>query len=270
MTRIDIELTADAALIAGRPARILRRHDRSHALVVLPPENEAAQVPDDAPHAALVKGQRDPTTTLMDLATDSASDTCAVALGRYLFDVLLGTDAWQDIRDRAAGQLIELGLRCDVPELANLPWEAMHDGSSFLAGQDNVRLARRIPADAPGPLHYPSPPRVLFVIGSELGDPRLRAGTEFLAVIRRVETEGTTLRTRLLLNASLDAIATEMAAFQPTIVHIIAHGSPAGGLTLRADDDRTRDRLVDAGNLLAVLQPPPIAVVISACFAGGG
>ena len=103
-----------------------------------PPAGEAAAVAEtDAHHALCTTGDA---ADIARLAKDFVDKVPArtradgmVVLGRYLFATLIGDAAWTEIRNRAAGQPIELALSWRTGELSAFPWEVMHDGERFLA-----------------------------------------------------------------------------------------------------------------------------------------
>ena len=120
--------------------------------------------------------------------------------GRYLFATLLGNDLWKLLKDLAGQEPIELALQCAETDRAfyRLPWEMMHDEELFLAQQKQppVSITRRVKtsesnaADAAPPdpvigersvygqatVNLTLPPRVLFVVGTDLGTDVVRPG----------------------------------------------------------------------------------------------
>ena len=236
--------------------------------------------------AELVPLSADGWTTAIELAdrlhrTGEAEPGHPLLLGRLLFEALLGPEAWAQVRPADAGDgLLELALSCPgAAMLHGLPWELMHDGAEHLALRDPPTTLTRVVAASPGaaaPEAAPGPPRLLFAIGSELTDDRIRSGTEFMALLRALETEGLRMRPRVLEGMSLGALTSAIKRDVPDIVHIVAHGRLAGAdqpqLLLRPDDDALgATATADADQLAAALKAGerlPRLVVLSACESG--
>jgi hypothetical protein len=113
----------------------------------------------------------------------------------------------------------------------------------------------------------------LFVVGCELSDRRIQAGTEVMGVLRGLGRDGVIVDPRVLLNATLDQVARECARFKPHLVHVIAHGgweSTTHDAVLHLQkDERAEDGRVTAADLLGAFgNPPPTVVVLSACATG--
>src|SRR5262245_43994472 len=124
--------------------------------------------------------------------------------GRYLFDTLLGDKLWEGIKAAAGKQPVELALSWRTKDAAmnRLPWEMMYAGKDFLAAESKVAITRRvIGVNWPVPA-IESPPRVLFVAGSSLNNAAIRAGAEYLGLLRDLEWKGLSLKTHLLTEAT--------------------------------------------------------------------
>lgn len=197
--------------------------------------------------------------------------------GHYLLLSLLGDALWQRLAALAARQPVELGLAFDPDDrdLASLPWEAMHDGSGFVAGRHRIAITRRVLGvpQVLGPLAMP--PRVLFVLGTEPGNDVIRAGAEYLGLLRSLRDRQLNLglRTHLLSSACTRTLAAAVRQFRPDVVHFICHGIVAGGegrLELVDSENRQRSDAVGAQRLLEALRPDagdalPQVVVLNAC-----
>ena len=203
------------------------------------------------------------------------------ALGRLLFEALLGQTEWQRIQAaQKEEEALELTLACPgAAMLHGVPWELMHDGDGHLALRDPPTALTRIvgaPAKAASPPPVPGPPKLLFAVGSELTDERIRSGTEIMALLRALETDGLQMRPRVLEAMSLTALAAAVKRDDPDIVHIVAHGRLADDgqpqLLLRPADDALRKTVTaDADQLAAALKAgkrPPRLVILSACETG--
>lgn len=205
------------------------------------------------------------------------------SVGHYLFCVLLGSD-WRgvvELAERLGADILELALLWSPASatLARLPWELLHDGTTFLAtsAADITVTVTRVVAGAGQTMpELPARPRVLFVVGARLTDAALRPGAEMLALLREVRAAGRRIQHRVLDNASAGRMRLAVATYEPHIVHFICHGGETadrvGFLRLQSDE---RDRETDdytAGQLLEHLQVdgrlPPI-VVLSACDTAG-
>lgn len=116
-------------------------------------------------------------------------------------------------------------------------------------------------------------PRVLYAIGSRLTDPRVRAGAEFMGILRHLERKGGSIQPRVLQSASAESLTSELERFQPDVLHVIGHGRPfpeehCVKLQLRADIQAGDDDWLTAGQLLDLFTAAghvPTAVVLSAC-----
>jgi hypothetical protein len=220
----------------------------------------------------------------INLATGQPRETDIATFGAYLHAALFG-GWWPAIATAAAGQAIELALRLPVTEweLARLPWEIMQGPDPHTGAWGpiawNAVITRLVPRsqedDENGGLRIQISPRVLFVVGTDLGDMSIRPGAEFFTVWERLQREGILFDFRVLQRASSQQIEDEIASFRPSIVHFICHGDGAddgGHIDLVSLDQTGRpvtDRR-DAGRLLDLLRGqhngyPPI-VVLSACY----
>lgn len=192
--------------------------------------------------------------------------------GQWLFTALLGP-VWPQLREapaiRAAGGA-ELGLRWAVSEtdLHRLVWEAMHDGRFALAGDPELLIAitRVVPVEADYVETVERTPRVLFVMGASAVDDTIRPGAMFMGLLRAFDAEGV-CSSKAVQVSGLEGLTDTCAAFQPDLVHVVAHGGYAAGkgsVTLGADRHVTAEAL--AGALISGHRP--LAVVLSACGSG--
>jgi hypothetical protein len=209
----------------------------------------------------------------------TASRDEIVLYGRHLFASLIGPAAWEKILEAETATVVELALRwnADEQELHTPVWEALHDGMRFLSAYDKRAVAiTRIVADAPALELQPlgGAPRVLFAIGGELTDPKIRPGAEFMGLMRAVREEGSPMTPLVLERASLTRIADAVETFRPNAVHFICHGQSVAGaptLLLQPDEAGTnegRPRQATAEDVYTALvekAAPPHIVVLSAC-----
>lgn len=206
--------------------------------------------------------------------------------GGYLFHVLIGTAAWQWMREVAKqnhARCIDLALSWanDDANLNRLNWEMMHDGQRFLAaGLPGVTVAiTRLVAGTIGDRWEPQqcefPPRILFVVGTTLNDPSIRPAAEFLGLLRELRDSGRRIRARVLENARTEELERVIRVFRPYVVHFICHGDwdrdTGRGYLQLAPDDANGDRSRYADQLYAAMTvdalPPPL-VILSACRTG--
>lgn len=205
-----------------------------------------------------------------------------VVFGRYLFETLLG-NCWDTITAHAdkgkAGHVpVELALAWGPGEwqLSRLPWEMMHNGNNFLTNLPDRPLSITrlvVGASQTYTTPLPLPLRVLFVVGSMLGDPEVQPGAEYVGLLRRLgidqarkaagagglpglagpvpppggpngaESAGSDLgfNPYVLVRATSARLQEAISIFQPSVVHFICHGgvdnNGAGYLELIADDD---------------------------------
>ena len=238
-------------------------------------------------------------------AVDHGAATAA-ELARYgglLFEAAFGAQAWRELVTHAAGaRFLELTIRAPADQerrtvgaLHALRWEALHDGSVHVAAKGAMNPAdpsgRRLPvgivrlvppaagtspAGAEGGVPFDPIiriPRVLYAIGSRLTDPRVRAGAEFMGIMRHLERNGGSIHPRVLESATAASLTKALEDFKPEIIHLIGHGRwfPADEcvkLQLRAEATAAGDDYITAARLLEVFDGAghlPKVVVLSAC-----
>jgi hypothetical protein len=251
----------------------------------LPSLEEIQRIPLGALHKDLCLGKNDGLKQLHNsfLSASKTPMQDIEKFGRYLFSILFGEHVWEYIRTTAGNETIELALMWDKTEsfLNQLPWEAMHDTTvtnpskpyeGFLSTLPNVSIFRRIIGVNKQVTSLNSPPRVLFVIGTEPDDPVVRPGAEYLGLLRSLEQSGAHLETHLLYEANIESLHKKVDAFLPDVVHIISHGnfSEKGAvLELRDTEDYHRNKWVNASDLADALRNTdghfPAALVMNAC-----
>ena len=204
--------------------------------------------------------------------------------GHYLFDALLGEDLWNAmtvLTETSGGETLELALALppDDAALQRLNWEMMRNRFYFLAaGTPSLKVAiTRLVDGPPGLVGRPigAPPKVLFVVGTDLDDKSVRPGAELVGLLRRSKsTDARSINHRLLEQAKPNQIRETVRTFKPDIVHFICHGGVDGGrpyLELKTDDnDASPNRSTE--QLLSYLRDGkrlPAIVVLSACHTAG-
>lgn len=215
--------------------------------------------------------------------------------GGLLFRAAFGDTLWRDLAERAADSpYLELAVRGRAerqdllgPGIQALRWEALFDGTTFLAARGtqtgrgtcvSAGIMRLVPADDVARRQEFRPiqriPRVLFAVGCRLTDPRVRPGAEFMGILRHLERKGGAIQARVLESASIPSLVRELAQHQPDVLHLIGHGRwfPVGKcvkLQMRAETDG--DEFVTAEQLLGAFAESghlPAVVVLSACQTG--
>jgi len=200
-------------------------------------------------------------------------------LGRYLFDSLLGQVAWAKILKKADAEpagMIELALSwpAGLPDLHRPFWEAMHDGDSFFGANSQLAIAItrvvQIRRQRDAPPAVPAPARVLFAIGTESGDPKIRVGMEVVGLLREAERGSGAIDPLILEGTSVESLEEACVRFQPNIVHFIGHGRISrqgkGELVLR--DEHGERAMVGAVKLVSALRAAeqlPTVVVLTGC-----
>jgi hypothetical protein len=208
--------------------------------------------------------------------------------GRYLFRALIGEAAWQLITAAAKtsnAEYIELALSWDAKEshLHRLNWEMMYGPKGFLAA--GLREAGpvvpigivRVVHSTPGvPRVLNLPPRLLFVVNSDIADEKIRPAAEIMGMIERLERQSRGFHREVLRNASAKLLSARIKAFEPDVVHFIGHGDVDAnqrGFLLFKDEEQKKDVSVYADQILSLIEAagttPPI-VVLSACKSAGG
>jgi hypothetical protein len=187
--------------------------------------------------------------------------------GRHLFQVLIGESLWGQL---PGGPPCAIELLCTDPEFTRLPWEIMHGPRGFLA-KGGIAVIRIAPANS-GETSVTVRPRVLFVVGAELHDPRIRAGAEYLGLLRRLENTGLVMESHLLTRATRARLGDSIKGLRPSIVHFVCHGGLEPGLggylELTSEDPTKPYDKVPARQLTELLDPLPQVVVMNACHSG--
>jgi hypothetical protein len=215
------------------------------------------------------------------MAGGQAADGMARRFGRYAFELVLGEAVWTAMLASAGDAPIDLRIACapDAWALMRLPWELMHDGQHFLAARPGplVLLSRQVEAPGAPAGARAFTPRVLFVLGAPEGDVEIRAGAEYLGLLRRLQALDLPLESRVLRDATAESLQAEMARFRPSVVHFVCHGGfieGRGALRLLASDPALPFVDYTAPQLLALLATtdeagevryPPV-VVLNACY----
>jgi hypothetical protein len=123
--------------------------------------------------------------------TPDLQTRASIDLGGGLFDAVFREEvlaAWSQSRDavQQEGRGLRLRLRfADAPSLAAMPWELLYDKSSrtFYAQSDRTPVVRYFDVtNPPRPLRVRGPLRILVIIASPPGWPRLSVEREWAAI----------------------------------------------------------------------------------------
>lgn len=263
----------------------------------LPPVDEASKAAPADPHHDLVNA-RD-TRALERIyqnviarrpRVEQGQATDIERLGKYLFATLIG-DQWlgQMIDPAGPRTPFELALTFSPSDVTmnRLPWEMMCSRDFFLAAHPLISIMRYVSGVEHRLEHVESPPRVLFVVGTNMSDDAIRPGAEYLGLLRSLRFNRMSLKHHLLLEATPASLAAAVKDFRPTVVHFICHGKPTAqgnGVLLMMSDERlgeTKEMSADAVFELLSYQLPatqtepartvwPQIVVLNACYTASG
>jgi CHAT domain len=213
--------------------------------------------------------------------------------GGLLFEAAFG-DKWQEILEavKTDADYLEVAVRGSAGEdhaaLQALRWEALYDGTRFVAAQGtayqgrdiHVAVVRLITAsgavagnDAAGDAGLPEIthiPKVLFAVGSHLTDQDVRPGAEFMGIMRRLDRDGGSIQARVLERATYQRLIDELAKFKPDVLHLIGHGQRRanGQVEVQIRREPTGQDGLSADALLSVFATAghwPAMAVLSVC-----
>jgi hypothetical protein len=197
--------------------------------------------------------------------------------GRYLFEMLIGAETWKTILGTAGLQPIELMLSWspDQAVLNRLPWELIHNGARFLTQEPGVAIVRRVAGAAQPMPDLSSPPKVLFVVGTELYKDVIESGAEYLRLIQGLKARDLdlSLRSLLVLRCTSERLLAALEEFSPNVVHFICHGrlDQDGKCYLELVDSKVASKSAPLYSqalvtMLSGLKKRPSIVVLSACY----
>jgi hypothetical protein len=270
-------LTDPASGAALAPRTLARKTVQRRGLefgLPVPPDDEVGRLPPDAPHLDLCTNPEKTLDAFEQIVERRSPDTRR--FGRYLFDTLIGSTAWAAMLMKAApNQPLEVSLAWPAEETIfnRLPWEMMHTGGAFFVAQEaRVAIIRRCAQTPQAIGAVSSPPKVLFVVGTDLQKDVIQPGAEYLRLLQGLRDADldVSLRTRLLLRANVNSLAAAMTEFQPDVVHVICHGAydqkRVSYLQLVDPENEARAAAVYPAALVSALgNPLPSIVVLSAC-----
>lgn len=277
------------SVVAHRTVGKIAHPDDPRRVFPVPPRPEADAIEDPEVRSLCLSDAPDRLwQAYSDLVARDARRATIQVFGSYLFEVLLGGGTWRAITGLAAGEPVELALSWAESEwvLTRLPWEMLRYGDTYLAAlqQPQVAISRLIRGANCAQAALQVAPRILFVIGASLTDGQIRAGAEYIELLRHLRDHASDgergLISEVVLDASPQRLRDAMATFEPSIVHFICHGGlrragPGfeGFLHMMPDQDgpgeaepRTAEQLV---SMLTHGRPePPPVVVLNACYTG--
>ncbi|MFF8407487.1 CHAT domain-containing protein [Streptomyces sp. NPDC015684] len=205
-------------------------------------------------------------------------------VGQQLFEALFAGPVYGTYRASSGvaqerQQRLRIVLRLKTPELALLPWETLFDPDAdvYLCRQEP--LVRHVPARyTPEPLQVEPPLRILAVIASPCGMPRLDADAERGRLQEALAEQIDAGRVELewVPQASWDRLHACMLEGKWHVLHFIGHGdyddSADEGLIALVDSSGGAD-LVEASRLADLIgeaRPSPRLVVLNACASAHG
>ena len=225
----------------------------------------------------------EPFPTLLAAAQERSLDaTEAQQVGAGLFDALVPGPIRERYREslgmvRERGARLVISFRCEVPDIAGLPWELLYDPveARFLAASLETSFARYVPLPARQRTVTVRPPlRLLLVAASPAGLAPLDVDGELARIrsVLRPLQAADQLEVRLLQHATPDSLR-EALDWGPHLLHMISHGQRGddgvGELVL---EDKYGDPLVmSAGDLASFLNETEVrCLVLMACHSAGG
>lgn len=192
--------------------------------------------------------------------------------GQRLFDALFNGDilaAWNDSWGRvtASNSGLRLRLWIDIPELALLPWELLHDPArgGFLATAANTVLSRYLPVREPPLLQKQQKLRILVVIESPAGLPAIEED-EIEKLRKALDGLGAGVEYDVLKNVTAAQINQALQR-DYNVLHYLGHGTSRQLVLAAADgsaepiDDEQFAQLVQGRSSLRL-------IFLNACHSG--
>ena len=225
----------------------------------------------------------DPFPSLLAAAQQRSLDaTEAQEVGSGLFDALLPGPIRERYREslgmvRERGARLVISFRCDVPDIAAVPWEFLYDPveARFLAASLETSFARYVPLPARQRTVTVRPPlRLLLVASAPAGLPPLDVDGELSrirSVLRPLQEAGQ-LEVRLLQHATPESLREDLA-WGPHLLHVVCHGQRGSdGIGELVLEDKYGDPLVlSAADLASLLNETEVrCLVLMACHTASG
>ena len=150
--------------------------------------------------------------------------------GALLLRAAFGTELWKHFRQvaNASGQpYLEVAIRGldsgHQAAMQSLHWEALHDGTGYLAAQ-NFSIVRRVPVTIRPARPTEAQPadgvlRVLFASSGPLTD--RKAGADVLFFMRATEQLSGSIQVRVLESPTPAALGRQLVTFKPDVLHLI-------------------------------------------------
>ncbi|MBI1332724.1 MAG: CHAT domain-containing protein [Armatimonadetes bacterium] len=219
---------------------------------------------------ALTSDAKDSLFELLKSGSGDRSD-----LAQHLLNVLIDPGQQADVFGTGPGPRVDLAIEMDFDDpLAAIPWELVLSakvGSKTLA-QLGATVTRLVRSEAPAPVPFERPIKVLFVSGTPIDDPAVKAGTEFYCIARNFTLGKRPFRTRLVVHASLDELVAAAKELEPHVIHFAGHGEfGAAGASIQLRDPTPGSDFmrVTPEQLIAELKGIlPTMMILSACQTG--
>lgn len=205
-------------------------------------------------------------------------------LGKILYNTLFSGKLWDyfnkrynEAQDKDCGLRVSMQFNDDIPEIAALPWEYLHNGEYFLVTKRSILLSR-LPADVTKKKFKPldSILRMLAVISSP-DDPSVSPlNTEkeqeiILESVDKLQKEQI-LKVDFTEDATFENVQSYLNEQNYHIVHFTGHGVSKNGkgYLLFESEDKT-SRLIDNRKLADLFSDVGIRlVVLSSCESAKG
>jgi hypothetical protein len=185
----------------------------------------------------------------------------------YLHCILIGS-RHADLLAPHRDIQIELFVPKSEVVIASLPWELAKDPvRGFLSGQKRFAFSRVVKSTSAKSYSIGTMPRVLFVVGADVFDPKIKPGAEYLCILRAVRG----LRTHLLLDATPERLGALVRQIRPAVVHFVGHGIRVPPSIELKDDTGSPVGLSPSALLqrLTLSDGLPPVVVLNACHSAG-
>ncbi len=198
---------------------------------------------------------------------ESTETQAAKTFGGQLYEALFTgpihsvlSTSLREARDQSKGLRLRIRLN-DTPELCDIPWEYLYDGSlnRFLVLSKETPLVRFLEMpDAPRPLTVKPPLRVLVMISSPSDFPQLDTEKEWQRLndaLADLQAQRTVSLERLN-GGSLAALQNRLTRGEYHVFHFIGHGGfveSAQDGALLMEDERGRGRPVSGQDLGTML-----------------
>src|SRR5262245_21398796 len=192
-------------------------------------------------------------------------------LGQALFNAVFPREVlsiWTETRsDANSDQPLRLRLDIRSLELANVPWEVMHDGTGFLSLTNSIAVVRFSQGRRWQHQHGRSGPLKVLLLTTAPRDvsalPNIeREAESILEVLRELRAEGKIERVDIIRGANRQRLQGKMACVDYHVLHYIGHGefqNDKGSLIFENENGRSEP--LDAETLSAFFADAPLRLL---------